>query len=298
MAFHKKDFAQAMHWLEKSTAQGYMESVGYLKSVIKSGYEQELKDWAAEAVVKLEKIEIQWVVQLQQGEVLEEPIQETTSQEKVISNGEAVQESAQHERDEESKAEELEEDASSHDKQVLCLVETIYNNPQSVSEAQIGVLINHVEKKISAESITPSPLKPDSLPSPLSHDQSLTPAVSHSREINPLPRVAQEMLLHPLSLSQEEERDQRTVTLSREAIVDEKLTAQARYFVQEGVIFDTLRESVREGGADITGDVTMKESRAESFWASLPDFGHSLDALLQGALGHDVLHVDVDSYFG
>ena len=54
----KKDFAQALHWLGKSTDQGYAESIEYLKRVVQSNSAQELKDWANEAIIKLEKVKI------------------------------------------------------------------------------------------------------------------------------------------------------------------------------------------------------------------------------------------------
>ncbi len=100
------------------------------------------------------------------------------------------------------------------------------------------------------------------------------------------------------TLLQEASQNQRTVILCRESIVGEKLVAQASFFIQEGLMFDTLRNAVQEGRAHVKGEVIMEENKEESFWDSLPDFGHSLDLLLQGTLDHDVLHVDVDSYFG
>jgi hypothetical protein len=69
--------------------------------------------------------------------------------------GEAVQEGAQHRQDEEFKAEELEvetkEQKSSHDKQALCLIDNMYENPQKASGAQLDALISHFGKKVSAE---------------------------------------------------------------------------------------------------------------------------------------------------
>jgi hypothetical protein len=74
----------------------------------------------------------------------------------------------------------------------------------------------------------------------------------------------------------------------------------------KGVIFDSLREAAHEGRAHVThearahatGDAIMEEKKEDSFWASLPDFGHSLYSLLHSVLDHDGLHLDVDSYFG
>jgi TPR repeat protein len=35
MYFRKKDFEQALYWLQKSTAQGYARSIEYLKNVLR-----------------------------------------------------------------------------------------------------------------------------------------------------------------------------------------------------------------------------------------------------------------------
>jgi hypothetical protein len=48
----------------------------------------------------------------------------------------------------------------------------------------------------------------------------------------PLPKAAKEIPPHPRS--QEEALDQCSVTLIRGIVFDEKLAAQARYFVHEG----------------------------------------------------------------
>ncbi len=301
ICFHKKDFEQAIYWLEKSTAQGYKESIEYLKGVVKDGYGQEFDEWATQAIVKLEKIQPHAVIQLKQGESEEKPTQKADAQEKIISSSEALQEGAQHGQEEEFKAggfagiEEGPPD-SSNNKKVLAVIGIDYANSRSASEAQIDALLAHVEREISTKSVISSSLRPESPSSWLHHDQGLASAIPHSRQINPLPKAAKEM--HSHALSQEEAQGPRTVSLTREGIFNEKLINQAEFFVQTGVMFDTLENAAQEGGVDIIGNVVVEENKEEGFWSSLPDFGHSLDSLLQAALGHDGLHVDVDSYFG
>ncbi len=43
IAFHKKDFDQALYWLERSTAQGYVGSIKYLKQVVESIRKEEFQ---------------------------------------------------------------------------------------------------------------------------------------------------------------------------------------------------------------------------------------------------------------
>jgi predicted ATPase len=189
MAFNKKDFTQAMYWLEKSFAQGYEESVYYLKRVVKSDYDQEYKDWAAEAIVKLEKIEPHTVPQLNQEETEEKPAQAAATKEKIVPTSEVVQEivqeGAHHGQVEEFKAEELNErekkqESSSHDRQVLYLANTAYDQPKDVSEAQLDALIKHVGKKVSGEGILHSAAALNGLNTgftSIRHDQGLASAL-------------------------------------------------------------------------------------------------------------------------
>ena len=274
MAFHKKDFEQAMYWLEKSTAQGYTESIEYLKGVVKDGCGQEFDEWAAQAIIKLEKIQVQMIDQFKQEESEGKLAQETTTQEKMAPSNEVVQESVQH-KQEEFKLEELEEaekQKTSHDKQVLSLIETIYDNPKNISEVHFSTLLNHIGKKVAIEEMVASVSK---------------------MGVNPLSEAAKKTA----PSFQEEARSQRTVALSRETVLDEKLVAQASFFAQEGVMFNTLREAANEGRVHVTGVEIAEGYQAESFWGFLPDFGNLLHNpldLLQG-FTHD--HIDVNSYF-
>jgi hypothetical protein len=79
----------------------------YLRHVVNVvSYEQELKYWAAEAIVKLENIQLHTVAQLKQEDSEENFAQESEKQEKVVLSSEAVQEGSQQRQDEEFKAEE------------------------------------------------------------------------------------------------------------------------------------------------------------------------------------------------
>ena len=97
---------------------------------------------------------------------------------------------------------------------------------------------------------------------------------------------------------------ERAVTLSDQVVMDEKMEAQARFFAQEGVVFDTLREAVDTGRAHLIDDVVTEERQEESFFDTLGFLSglwqnpleHNPLELLQG-LAHDLLHIDINSHF-
>jgi hypothetical protein len=96
------------------------------------------------------------------------------------------------------------------------MIESIYDHPQSISEAQFDALISYIGKKLAAESVVSSAMAVNGLEADfpfLRHDQDLAIGFQSQRGGAPLHSAAKEILSS--ALSQEEAMNQRTVTLTR-----------------------------------------------------------------------------------
>lgn len=273
LAFHKKDFAQARHWLEKSAAQGYAESVDYLRRVLKSSYEQELKDWAETAVVALEGVFSEHGKQEDQEKTGGKDKGETSLHKGTMDQAGQESQSVSILQKQPS-LEEEEEKADQHeplstgaeggrDANVLSFTGVVYDDPRWVTEAQLDATLAQAGRGLQGNGGF------DARSSRLCGANLLD--------------MQQSALGNDLGLSAPTgavgEAKWPAVILPWWSALDEKLMAQASFFAHGGVVFETLRDALHTGAAFLSGGWPQEEARDDAYMFdafSLSHFQHAL----------------------
>lgn len=284
LALEEKSYERALEWFERGMSQGYGASRYRLGKIAKEvdtpekqmvvklaqrlannqGVSSETQEWAQGILRGNEAVQ----ALLQKGlssaqSATQEPIKDQT-----------VQQKPEHEEEEE-KADQHESpsrgEGGGRDTRVLSFTDVVYDDPRWVAEAQLDAALVQAGKGLQG-------------------DGGLGARSSRPCEGNLL-GMQKSALCDDLGLSAPAEAESKakwpSVALPWWSTLDEKLMAQASFFAQGGVVFDTLRDALHTGAAFLSGGLPQEEARDDAYMfdaffishlqPALHEFSHFLD---------------------